>query len=101
MPFVKVCAVSEIPRDSVTEAVVGEYSYAICNIAGEIHALEGICPHAGGPLGQGTMLENTIMCPWHGYEFDPRTGENVDNPFLRVEKVAVKVEGGDVFIEVN
>ena len=100
MPFVKVGAVSMLPPDSVMEAMVGENSYAICNVGGELHALEGICPHAGGPLGQGNMVGDALMCPWHAYEFDPRSGENLDNPLMRVTKVPVKVEGDDILIEV-
>jgi nitrite reductase/ring-hydroxylating ferredoxin subunit len=100
MPFVKVGAVSMLPPDSVMEALVGDNSYAICNVAGELHALEGICPHAGGPLGQGNMVGDALMCPWHAYEFDPRSGENLDNPLMRVAKVPVKIDGDDILIEV-
>ena len=100
MPFVKVGTVSMLPPDSVMEALVGDGSYAICNVGGELHALEGICPHAGGPLGQGNMVGDALMCPWHAYEFDPRSGENLDNPLMRVANVPVKVEGDDILIEV-
>jgi nitrite reductase (NADH) small subunit len=100
MPFVKVGTVSALPPDSVMEAVVGDSPYAICNVGGELHALEGICPHAGGPLGQGNIVGDALMCPWHAYEFDPRTGENLDNPLMRVVKVPLKVEGEDILIEV-
>jgi nitrite reductase/ring-hydroxylating ferredoxin subunit len=43
----------------------------------------------------------TLMCPWHCYEFDVTTGENLDNPFMRVERFPVKVEDGEIFIEVG
>jgi len=99
MALVKVGALSALPPGSMMEAVVGENSYAICNVGGQLHALDGICPHAGGPLGQGTLLDGTVMCPWHGYEFDACTGENLDNPMMRVEKIAVKTEGDDILIE--
>src|ERR1700674_5260367 len=98
MAFIKVGAVSMVPPDSVVEAFAGENSYAICNVGGELHVLEGICPHAGGPLGQGMLSNNILMCPWHCYEFDPLTGENLDNPLMRVTKVPVKVEGDDILI---
>lgn len=101
MAFVKVGSLSTLPPDSVAEARVNGSSYAVCNIGGIVHALEGSCPHAGGPLGQGTVIGSVLMCPWHGYEFDPLTGENLDNPFMRVGKVAVKIEGDDIWIEVG
>lgn len=89
-----------VPCDSVMEATIGPNSYAICNVQGRLHALDGMCPHAGGPLGQGTVSGDAIMCPWHAYEFDPATGENLDNPLMRVETVPLKVEGEDILIEV-
>ena len=101
MAFVKVASLSRLPADSVMEAKVNGSSYAICNVGGELHALEGACPHAGGPLGQGTLIDNALLCPWHGYEFDLSTGENLDNPFMRVEKLPVRVEGDDILIEVE
>lgn len=123
MAFIKVGAVSMVPPDSVVEAFAGENLYAICNVGGELHVLEGICPHGrpafhqprlivttsltmtganrqGEPLGQGLLSNNILMCPWHCYEFDALTGENLDNPLMRVAKVPVKVEGDDILIEV-
>ena len=78
---------------------MGEEQYAICNVDGEVHAYEGICPHAGGPLGQGNMAGGALICPWHGYEFDCKTGENLDNPLMSVRKICVKVEGDDILID--
>ena len=57
------------------EALVGDGTYAVCNAGGEIHALDGICPHAGGPLGQGALHGTTLVCPWHAWEFDCRNRE--------------------------
>lgn len=82
------------------EAEVGEGTYAICNADGEVHALEGICPHAGGPLGQGALHGFTLVCPWHGWEYDCRTGANDMDPDVVVPKVAVKVQGDDILIDV-
>ena len=100
MAFVKIGSLSQFPRDSVQEAIIGGNSYAICNLAGELHALGGACPHAGGPLGQGALMNQALMCPWHGYEFDPKTGENLDDPLMRVEKFPLKVEGDEILIDV-
>ena len=50
MAFVKVGSLAALPPGSVTEVTLGEDSYAICNLKGDLHALWGICPHAGGPL---------------------------------------------------
>jgi len=82
------------------EAVVGASSYAVCNVAGEVHALDGICPHAGGPLGQGALHGETLVCPWHAWEYNCRTGAWVGADDLKLEMFPVKMQGGDVFIDV-
>lgn len=101
MPFVKVGSLSALPPGSVMEAHIGEETYAVCNAGGEIHVVEGICPHAGGPLGQGALHGTTLVCPWHAWEFDCRaqvTGDADDG--LLLVKVASKVEGDDILIDV-
>jgi nitrite reductase (NADH) small subunit len=82
------------------QAEVGEDSYAVCNAGGEVHALEGICPHAGGPIGQGALHGNTLVCPWHAWEYDCLTGASDVDESLRLAKFAVKVEAGDIFIDI-
>ena len=78
----------------------GASSYAICNVDGEIHALDGFCPHAGGPLGQGALHGSILVCPWHAWEYDCRTGTCAFNDEVRVEKFGVRIEGDDILIEI-
>ncbi|MGO4883445.1 MAG: Rieske (2Fe-2S) protein [Bryobacteraceae bacterium] len=100
MSFVKVASLSKLPADSVTEAAVGNDVYAICNVGGRVTALSGTCLHRGGPLGQGALHGNHVVCPWHAWEWDCRTGANDFNPDQKVATYAVKVEGDDIMIEV-
>lgn len=86
------------------EVLVGDGTYAICNAGAdghvEVHALDGICPHAGGPLGQGALHGTTLVCPWHAWEYDCRTGANeMDDGYL-IAKMPVKIEGDDILIDV-
>ena len=55
MPFVKVGTVAQLPPGSVMQVDVGGNAYAVCNVGGELHALDGDCPHSGGPLGEGAL----------------------------------------------
>jgi nitrite reductase (NADH) small subunit len=98
MAFVKIGSLSKLPPGSVMEALVGDGTYAICNAGGEIYALDGICPHSGGPLGQGALHGTTLVCPWHAWEFDCRDNE-MDGGFL-VAKFPVKIDGDDILIDV-
>ena len=88
---------------------------------GVFTAFENICPHLGGPACQGLMLPRTIddisednvhlsrsfskhqhnvICPWHGMEFDVSTGEHVTTKTLRLRKVAVRIEEGELLVSV-
>lgn len=98
MAIVKVGALSRLPPGSVMEAPVGDRTYAICNAAGQIYALDGICPHSGGPLGQGALHGTILVCPWHAWEFDCRENE-MDNGFT-VAKFPVRIDGDDILIDV-
>ena len=100
MPRVKAASLSELPPGSVIPAEVGGESYAVCNAAGEIHVLDGICPHAGGPLGQGALHGATLVCPWHAWEYNCRTGVCEFNEDVRVATFPVTVEGDDILIDV-
>jgi len=101
MPLVKVGSLSKLPPGSVMEAQVGDGTYAICNVEVELHALDGICPHAGGPLGQGALHGATLVCPWHAWEYDCRSGANEMDDGLVVAKVPVKIQGDDILIDVS
>ena len=99
MPFEKVAILADLPTNSVIEITVRGEQYAICNSGGDISALLGICPHAGGPLGQGQISDGHIVCPYHLWEFDCRTGENDFDSAMRVPIYPVKVEGEDIFAD--
>ena len=53
---------------------------ALFNVDGDILALDNTCPHAGGPLGEGSLEGEVVECPWHGWEFNVRTGQCLENP---------------------
>ena len=99
MPFVMVASVSTLPKGSVVQAEANGETYAICNVNGEIHAFEGSCPCTGGPLGLGALRENLLVCPWHGWRYDYRTGVSAYNANIRITKIPVKVEGDDILID--
>jgi len=82
------------------EAVLGESTYAICNFEGELHAYDGVCPHACGPIGQGAIEGNNLVCPWHAWEYDCRTGVNDYNDAVRLTKFPVKTQGDDILLDV-
>ena len=100
MAFVKIGSIAKLPPGTVMEAEVNGNTYAVCNADGELHALDGVCPHAGGPLGQGALHGTTLVCPWHAWEYDCRTGQNDFDPDVKVLRFPVKTEGDDILIDV-
>ncbi|MDX2268424.1 MAG: Rieske (2Fe-2S) protein [Bryobacter sp.] len=105
MPFVPVAKLGELPPGKSKEVVVeGEESldsYIVCNHAGELHALDAICPHRNGPLGAGNFADGRLICPYHGWEFDCVTGEYDRDPTVRIKKYGVRVVGDVVEIELG
>ena len=99
MPLVKVARLSELPAGSVIEVAVGPDSYAICNAAGRVTALSGVCLHRGGPLGQGAIHGNHVVCPWHAWEWDCQTGANDFDPAKKVATFEVRIEGDDILLQ--
>ena len=76
----RVADVDELPPGRVKTVVAGVHSMALTNIDGEYTAMDNRCPHQGGPLGEGSIEvgadgECWLRCPWHGWDFDPKTGK--------------------------
>jgi len=65
----------ELDIDQVTAVVAGGRGVCLARTANGLSALDNRCPHQGGPLGEGTIEDGWLICPWHGYEYDPVTGE--------------------------
>lgn len=99
--FVKVIAVSELAPGGAMEASVAGRPVALFNVDGRFYAIGNTCIHRGGPLGQGSLDGQNVMCPWHAWSYDVTTGVSTANPELRVPRYDVKVEDGQVLVKVE
>ncbi len=97
--FVKLATVDQIPAGSSLELEHEGRVYALFNVDGEILAIDGICPHQGGPLADGSIEDGCVTCPWHGWQFNLRTGATPLGTRLRQAVYPVRVEGQDVLVE--
>jgi nitrite reductase/ring-hydroxylating ferredoxin subunit len=70
-------------------------------VGGTVHAIENACPHAGGPLAEGSLCDGVVTCPLHSWTFDVRDGRGVSKPKSRVRTFPVRVEGGQIFVQVQ
>jgi nitrite reductase (NADH) small subunit len=97
----------------------GGIEVGIFKVGGEFYAYENVCPHVGGPACQGKIIAKVeeviaadrtakgmefsktkinVVCPWHGYEYDIRTGRHHGNPRFRLKPIKVRLAGGDVIV---
>ena len=98
--FICVGRESDVPVGSAKEVEFQGRIVALFNVAGTIYALDGICPHLGGPLGEGELHDTVVACPWHGWQFDVTNGRNVFDPTLALCSDAVNLEGGNILLSV-
>ena len=101
MPFIKVGSVRTLPPGEMTEVVVGSETYVICNVNGTVHAVSGVCPHRDGPLAQGALHGHRLVCPWHAWEWDCRTGRSLHYPDQSIPRYEVRLEGDDILLQVS
>ncbi|MGC1379935.1 MAG: non-heme iron oxygenase ferredoxin subunit [Candidatus Baltobacteraceae bacterium] len=96
----RVAKVSEITPGSTRRVVVRSMELLLCNVDGKIYAIEDVCTHDGGPLDQGTLEGECVVCPRHGATFDVRTGDALTLPaVVPLMTFDVSVEGDDVYVE--
>ena len=69
----------------------------LCRVDGELYALDALCPHEGGRISDGPLLEGrTAMCPLHNYRFDPRDGSAVGVTCRSARTVRVEERDGEL-----
>ena len=96
-----VAKVSDIPDGRTLRVEIDGLAILLCNVDGEIYALEDVCTHDGAPLDQGELEGCRIVCPRHGANFDVRTGEALTLPaFLPLPTYPVTIRDGEIFVEV-
>jgi len=98
--FTKIASQSELPpNDEAREFPCGDKTICVANINGEISAMDNVCLHRGGPLGQGVIENGKVICPWHGWAWDPKTGES--GPLgAKLAVYTVKIDGADALIDI-
>ena len=101
MAYVKVGKLDEVPPGTAKVYEVGDRAVAVCNVNGEIYAVDDVCTHDEGSLDQGELEGYDIECPRHGAVFDVRTGEVKALPaVVPIDTFKVRVQGDDIEVEV-
>jgi nitrite reductase (NADH) small subunit len=95
-----VARVDEVEQGTVQTVRVGDREIALALVDGEFYATQAHCLHLGGPLGEGRLEDHVLTCPWHGWQYDVRTGEHEFDRAIQLETYEVRVEDGDVKIAI-
>lgn len=95
---------NELEDDVVVAVALGDISLAVVKHNGSVRVLDGKCTHEGGPLGEGYMDKDELICPWHSGAFDVATGKASENtPWAtdtKAYRTRVDVQTGDIFVDV-
>lgn len=98
--FIEICPVNDLPPDERLFVEVDGKPIVVFNLAGQFFAIGDVCTHDNGPLGDGDLEGDEVICPRHGARFDIRTGKTrglpavVDIPAYPVRVVEGKIEIG-------
>lgn len=95
----RLAALAELPESGGREFVVEGRIVAVFRDGDQVFAMDGICPHAGGPLGEGSLSHGVVTCPWHGWQFRVTTGEHCLSSQIRQSCFPVRIEDGSVCVE--
>jgi nitrite reductase (NADH) small subunit len=100
--WVRLCGLAEAPAAGmVMEAEVEGVGVCLANVKGELSALDNVCPHRQGPLGQGWIEGEAVVCPWHSWAFDAKTGLAVYPEDKWVKVFPLRIDGADVLVDIG
>ncbi|GJL62005.1 MAG: nitrite reductase [Nitrospirales bacterium] len=98
--LISIAKTEQISPGNGIVAEVQEKSFAVFNVEGSYCVIDNTCLHRGGPLGEGDLDGEIVTCPWHGWEYNVKTGACTNNPAACVKIYDVVVDGSDIKIEV-
>ncbi len=99
MATIKVAMVGDVPSGEGKVVQANGKEIAVFNCDGTFYAIDNTCLHKGGPLGEGVLEDSIVTCPWHGWKYDVKTGISAANPAIKVKSYPVKIEEGEVKVE--
>ncbi|MDZ4814670.1 MAG: Rieske 2Fe-2S domain-containing protein [Verrucomicrobiota bacterium] len=97
--FVIAAAVDAVKVGAGTTVTVDGNDIGLFNLNGEFFAIENTCPHMGAPLAGGCVREEMIICPWHMWKFNIKTGVSVTVPGVDLKTFETKVEDGHILVK--
>ena len=97
--FIEVLRADDLPVGRIKAVTIDDRSVALCHTASGFFATDNTCPHRGGPLAEGDLIGDEIVCPWHLWGFDVKTGLCPGNSDFTIGTHDVKVDGDRILIK--
>jgi nitrite reductase/ring-hydroxylating ferredoxin subunit len=94
--FVPVARVEDIPPGKLRTVSVDDEEITLAHCDGGFYATQAHCLHLQGPLGEGSLDGCVLTCPWHGWQYDVRTGENEFDRDIQLRTYDVQVADGEI-----
>ena len=101
MAFQRAANQADVPPGQIREFKVNGIAVAVANLNGKLFAINSVCLHHGGPLGEGELQGSTVTCPWHGWEYDVTSGRLVQQPSDGVQCYTVELRGDEIFVDLG
>jgi 3-phenylpropionate/trans-cinnamate dioxygenase ferredoxin subunit len=100
--FIRVAKVSEIPDPGRQLVEIDDRLVVVFHAAGNFYAIDDVCTHDGGPLGEGNLEGFAVVCPRHGAKFDIRDGRALSMPATKPTAAhEVRIEGDDILVKLS
>ena len=100
--FAVVAKLSELSDPGRQLVEVDDRLIVLLRVGNDVFALDDVCTHDGGPLGEGELDDHSIACPRHGAKFDIRTGKALTMPATKATVAhEVKIVGDDIMVRLN
>jgi len=99
--FIQVLNASDLPVGRIKAVKIDDRMVAVSHTASGFFATDNTCPHRGGPLAEGDLLGEEIVCPWHLWGFDVRTGLCPGNAEYSINTHEVKLDGDRILVRLS
>ena len=102
MSYLKICKNAEVAEGEVKTLTTRHGRVGLTRLAGQVCAFEDVCTHDDGPLAEGKLDGEEIICPRHGARFNMRTGQATKMPATEdIEIYPVRVSGDEIEIDLD
>ena len=99
---IQLCVLDDLPLGLGRSYIVGGQTIALFrNRSGKVYGVDGLCPHRNGPLADGMLAGDQIVCPMHSFRFDSKTGECDQDGVCSIRTYPVDVQNGAVIVTVT